>query len=97
MCDLLNGSQRRAVTIALRMFEERLREAELRLKEEQGDGILYHRRLNVSSKNRNLARQRISAALDLIVQVAKDLKLEPETQDLANEYKLGRFDRQSIR
>lgn len=77
MDDLLNPNQRRSVAIALRMFEESLRQTDSWLQEAEANGILYRQKLNLPAPQRQEAQQRIAAALEQIAEIVQTLDLEP--------------------
>lgn len=83
MADLLNGPQRNSLAIVLRMFEEELRQADMRLQSPPAEGTLYRRVLHLSPETRVAAREKISAALAQIAELAQEFGLEQREQDLA--------------
>lgn len=86
MEDLFNVGQRRIVTIALRRFEQHLRQADAWLQGGgQETGILYSRRLRLEPDLRAEARQVIASALEQLAELARQFDLTPVEEDLAAE------------
>jgi hypothetical protein len=69
--DLLNPAQANALLITLRIFEERLRQAELWLLGAEEKGILYQRKLHLSAQRKLTARRLIESALEEIEEVSR--------------------------
>jgi hypothetical protein len=82
--DLLNRSQYISLSNVLRTFESDLRQVDAWLQGNEECGILYRRKLTLSSKQRKAARDRIAAALQLITDLADTLDLQIIEEDLAN-------------
>ncbi len=78
----LNDHQLQSVVIALRVFEERLREADAALRGKESDGILVVPVIHLGQDEVELARSRIAQALDEIAVMARDLSLEPKPDDV---------------
>jgi hypothetical protein len=83
MSDLLNPSQRGSVAVSLKMFEEQLRLTSAWLDGREENGILYCRKLNLTPARRQVARQRVAAALQMIANLAQEISLEQEVEDPA--------------
>lgn len=77
---LLNESQRRSVTITLRLFEEHLAEIERMLTVDER-GILYERVAHFSPRQQARIRALIQETRASIQAMARDFRLEHETQD----------------
>jgi len=82
MEELLNQPQRNSLTIALRMLEERLRQAAVWLQDDPDEGILYRRTIHLPSEARIAAQQGIAMALSQITQLVRDLGLQPQEERL---------------
>jgi len=80
--DLLNPAQLRSVEVTLRTFEKNLRLSAAWLDGEEENGILYRRKLTLPTAQRDVARQRINAALEQIAILARMLDLPPEEEDV---------------
>jgi len=83
MSDLLNPQQLQSVVITLRMFEENLRLMATWLNGEEENGILYQRKLTFPAGRRKAAQQRMDAALEQIVLLARTLELPVDEKDAA--------------
>jgi hypothetical protein len=79
---LLNTSQATALVIALRLFEQDLRQAERWLQGEQNVGVLYRTSLELSSERRAVTSARIAQALEIIARLAKRFDLHPVDERL---------------
>jgi len=76
----LNERQRTAVVIALSGLERDLRQAEVWLRGQIQDGVLYRSSLRLSSARRARALSEIARALEVIVRLANRLEL-PSTEE----------------
>ena len=81
MKDLLNAYQWNSVMLALRSFEETLRQADAWLEGKEEYGILYQHRLNLSNGKRNAAQKQIAEALEQIAELARRLDLQAVEED----------------
>ena len=81
MEDLLNPYQRTSVQVALRHFEEGLRQAEAWLNGPDVEGILFRQRLNISKSTQSQALQQIAIALDQIRELSLMFAFDAEEQD----------------
>jgi hypothetical protein len=79
---LLNESQKRSVTVTLRLFEERLAEVE-RLLTVQERGVLYERVAHFSPRQQEKIRALIQDARALIEEITREFQLEREIQNPA--------------
>ena len=75
MNELLNDSQWNSLRISILAFEKRLREARSWLDGREEQGTFYRRRLSLSEKNRQLARQEIDQALQELAALGARLEL----------------------
>ena len=89
MSDLLNPSQRNAVTITLRLFEEQLRQCEEWLEGREETGTLYRQRLSVPEKRRRLVKKQIAQALACIADLADRCGLSAEEENAAGMLSAG--------
>jgi len=84
---LLNTPQHSALAIALRFFEQDLRQAEGWLRGELNMGLLYRPFLDLSTERRAAALARIAKALEIITRLAERFELhlveEPLTKRIA--------------
>lgn len=76
MKELLNAYQLNAVMLALRSFEENLRQADAWLQGKEDIGILYQHKLRLSNGKREAARKQIAEALTQIAELAHRLDLQ---------------------
>ncbi len=83
MRELLNDNQLRSLQIALRVFEERLRQADAILQDVPADGILYHSVMPLTPERRAEAGRLIHAALVEVTALAETLSLESEAEDVS--------------
>ena len=81
MRKLLNSNQRRSVSVTLRQFEIRLRQALALLDEKNESGILYRKTLNLSDRQKAEMQQDIAEALNEIAAISQELALESSEQD----------------
>jgi hypothetical protein len=81
MSDLLNPHQRGAVTIALRAFEEQLRQCDEWMQGRTEEGTLYRRRFFLSEERRTLVREQIAQALACIADLADQCSLSAQEED----------------
>lgn len=81
MSKLLNSNQRRSVTVTLRQFEIRLRQALALLDEKNESGILYRETLHLSDRQKAEMQQDIAKALNEIAALGQELALESSEQD----------------
>lgn len=79
---LLNESQKRSVTITLRLFEERLAEIEHLLSVNER-GVLYERVARFSPRQQETIRALLEETRAAIRDLAREFHLERETQDPA--------------
>jgi hypothetical protein len=82
MSELMNQAQRTSVFVALRTFEQYLRQVDRWLNDFETDGILYRYKMDLSPEKRVLMRQKIASGLALVEELAQTLQLEPEVIDL---------------
>ena len=82
MSTLLNASQHTALAIALRFFEQDLRQAERWLQGEQNMGVLYRTSLQLPAERRAAVLARIANALQVINQLAERFELHPVEEPL---------------
>jgi hypothetical protein len=82
MSELMNQAQRTSVFVALRTFEQYLRQVDRWLQGLEADGILYKYRMDLPPERRVLMQQKIAAGLALVEELAQTLQLEPEVIDL---------------
>lgn len=78
----LNESQKRSITITLRLFEERLAEIEHLLTVAER-GVLYERVAHFLPRQQKTIRKLIAEARAAIQEIAREFGLERETQDPA--------------
>jgi hypothetical protein len=83
MSELMNQAQRTSVFVALRTFEQYLRQLDHWLHGLEEDGILYRYKLDLLPEKRALMQQKIDRGLALVEELAQALQLEPEVIDLA--------------
>lgn len=83
MSDMLNFSQRNALLVALRTFEERLYLFDEWIQGREQIGILYRRRLAISEAQRAAIRSRVARALEHIARLAARFDLRPQEEDAA--------------
>jgi hypothetical protein len=81
MSDLLNPYQRNAVTVALRAFEEQLRQFDNWMQGREQVGVLYHRQLSLSESKRALIQGQVAKALKCITELAAQFDLQPQEED----------------
>lgn len=89
MSDLLNPHQRGAVTIALRAFEEQLRQCDEWIQGRTEEGALYRRRFAFSEERRMLVREQIAQALACIADLADRCSLSAQEEDAAAMLRAG--------
>jgi hypothetical protein len=82
MSVLMNQAQRTSVFVALRTFEQYLRQLDRWLHGLEADGILYKYKMDLPMERRALMQQKIAAGLALVEDLAQTLQLEPEVIDL---------------
>ncbi|MGQ9683527.1 MAG: hypothetical protein ACUVX9_13380 [Anaerolineae bacterium] len=82
MADLLNDAQRSSLSIALRIFEQELRRADQWLQGRLDEGVPYRGELHLDPETQAAARGAIAAALEGIVELARDLGLEQREENL---------------
>jgi hypothetical protein len=82
MSVLMNQAQRTSVFVALRTFEQYLRQLDRWLHGLEADGILYRYKMELPLERRALMQQKIAAGLALVEELAHTLQLEPEVIDL---------------
>jgi hypothetical protein len=82
MSELMNQAQRTSVFVALRTFEQYLRQLDRWLQGLEADGILYKYKMDLPPERRALMQQMIATGLDLVEELAQTLQLEPEIIDL---------------
>jgi len=80
--DLVTHEQHRSLAVILRLLEKSLRETEEWLSGREVNGILYRKRLALSEQNRLAARQAVTAALTAIADLAEQLELEQEEENM---------------
>lgn len=78
----MNQAQRTSVFVALRTFEQYLRQLDRWLHGLEADGILYKYKMELPLERRALMQQKIATGLDLVENLAQTLQLEPEVVDL---------------
>jgi hypothetical protein len=78
----LNAGQQRAVTVTLRLLEERLADIE-RVADEDEEGILYRRVARFTPQQRRQMQERIRAMRAEIRRAAQQFQLAREDQDAA--------------
>jgi hypothetical protein len=83
MSVFMNQAQRTSVFIALRTFEQYLRQLNRWLHGLEEDGILYKYKMDLQPEKRALMQQKIDCGLALVEELAQTLQLEPEEIDLA--------------
>ncbi len=76
MTELLNAHQHSSLTIALRSFEEELRQADAWLQGRLDKGILYRQTLTLPAEARAAARRYVADALFHIAEMAEEFGLE---------------------
>jgi hypothetical protein len=81
MSDLLNLYQRGALTIALRAFEEQLRQCDEWMQGRTEEGMLYQRQFFLSRESRTLVREQITQALACIADLAGRFGLPVQEED----------------
>lgn len=84
MSELLNHSQHIYLAIALRSFEQSLREAEGWLRGRPSEALLYQGALRLAPERRAAALAAIAEALEGIRQLAARFEVRPEVEPLAN-------------
>ena len=82
MSELMNRAQRTSVFVTLRTFEQYLRQLDRWLQGLEADGILYKYKMDLLPERRALMQQKIACGLDLVEELARAIKLEPEIIDL---------------
>jgi hypothetical protein len=82
MSVLMNQAQRTSVFVALRTFEQYLRQLDRWLHGLEAGGILYKYKMDLPLERRALMQQKIAAGLALVEDLAQTLQLEPEVIDL---------------
>jgi hypothetical protein len=82
MSELMNQVQRTSVFVALRTFEQYLRQTDRWLQGLEANGILYKYKMELPSEKRAVMHQKIAAGLALVEELAQTLQLEPEEIDL---------------
>jgi hypothetical protein len=82
MSILMNQAQRTSVFVALRTFEQYLRQLDRWLHGLEADGILYRYKMELPFERRALMQQKIATGLALVEDLAQTLQLEPEVIDL---------------
>lgn len=80
--NLLNPSQYRSVILALRMFEERLRQADAWLAGVPPEGVLYRYTRRLPPERVAEIRAEIAAALRAIADLAQSLDAQPEQEPI---------------
>jgi hypothetical protein len=90
MNELLNDSQWNSLRISILAFEKRLREAQGWLDGREEQGTFYRRRLSISQKNRQLARQEIERALQELAALGARLELPFDDESVNRELR-GEF------
>lgn len=78
----LNPSQYRSVILALRMFEERLRQADGWLAGVLPEGVLYRYTRRLSPERIAEIRAEIAVALQAIADLARGLEAQPEEEPI---------------
>jgi Fe-S-cluster formation regulator IscX/YfhJ len=84
MSPSLNATQRAAVVIALSGFERDLRQAEMWLRGQKQEGVLYRTSLQLSPTRRVAALTEIAGALEIIARLVERLGLQPTEESLAS-------------
>lgn len=79
----MNQAQRTSVFVALRTFEQYLRQLDRWLQGLEADGILYKYRMDLPPERRGLMQQKIAIGLDVVAELAQTLQFDPEVIDLA--------------
>jgi hypothetical protein len=82
MSELMNQVQRTSVFVALRTFEQYLRQTDRWLQGLEADGILYKYKMELPPEKRALMNQKIAHGLALVEELSQSLQLEPEEIDL---------------
>jgi hypothetical protein len=82
MSVLMNQAQRTSVFVALRTFEQYLRQLDRWLHGLEADGILYQYKMDLPLERRVLMQQKIATGLALVENLAQTLQFEPEVIDL---------------
>lgn len=80
--NLLNASQYRSVILALRLFEERLRQADAWLAGVPPEGVLYRYTRRLPPERVSEIRAEIAAALAAIADLAQRLDAQPEEEPI---------------
>jgi len=83
MSELMNQAQRTSVFVALRTFEQYLRQLDRWLQGLEEDGILFKYKMDLSPEKRSLMGQKIASGLAWIDELAQTLQFEPEVIDLS--------------
>jgi hypothetical protein len=78
----MNQAQRTSVFVALRTFEQYLRQLDRWLHGLEADGILYKYKMELPFEKRALMQQKIATGLALVEDLAQTLQFEPEVIDL---------------
>jgi hypothetical protein len=84
MKDLLNPAQKTSLRVTLRRFEENLLHAQAWLDGNEENGVLYQRKLTLSTNRRQQSEQQIRRALDLIEKVSREFDLPYESENSAS-------------
>lgn len=79
---LLNLPQLNSLVIALRMFEENLRQADMWLKDDLPGGLLYQYTRRLPAERVAAARAEVAAALQDIAALAQELEAAPATEPI---------------
>lgn len=82
MDDQLNEYQKRSVETVLCLFEQNLRHARYWLQGGEESGILYHRQMRVSARQREMIEQRINLALALVAEIAQTFDLKSKEENM---------------
>lgn len=82
MSVLMNQAQRTSVFVALRTFEQYLRQLDRWLSGLEADGILYKYKMELPFEKRALMQQKIATGLAFVGDLAQRLQFEPEVIDL---------------
>ena len=82
MSVLMNQAQRTSVFVALRAFEQYLRQLDRWLSGLEADGILYKYKMELQFERRAMMQQKIATGLALIEDLAQTLQFKPEMIDL---------------
>jgi hypothetical protein len=83
MNDLLNPVQKNSLRVVLQHFEENLIHAQAWLDGHEEAGVLYQRKLAMSDKKKERAKQQIQAARELIGEMSRTFELPLESEDAA--------------